>query len=739
MAEFNVYGIRHHGPGSARALAEALDANPPDVLCVEMPADFAPAVAEVGNEALVPPVALVAYDPKSVSRALYYPLARFSPEWVAMRWAAARDVAVVPVDLPAPLMMASGARAHPVRVDPLGAMAAAAGYDDRERWWERTFELRNPGAAAFAPVSAMIAALREAYPEAVDRDCRLREAHMARAILAQLRGGERRVAVVCGAWHAPVLAKAELKITARGYAALRKGLKGPRLESTWIPWTYDRLRTGAGYGAGVESPVWYDLLYEDPATAPEHYLTLAARELRGEGFAASPAQVIDAAELAEGLRRLRGLDLAGLQELRAAALGTLAGGSEERLRAIGPGLESLATTGRVPEGSATLPLLRDLVERLKATRLHAAYRDMSEQPRVLDLRKPRHLAASQLLWQLTLLGIPFGAVQEGARGAQGTFAEHWRLRWRPEYALRLLAAHPYGQRVAEAAAAKFTADLGPSPTLETCAAAADRVILAGLFDSLADVADLIRARAIDAVDAWAVARSLGPLLRLARYSSLRSAEASYLRELTGVLLPKLCAGLAAASAGVDDEAAFEGFHVLRRLQPDLGLESDPRYARLWERALSELAFGTKTHRLLAGFALRSLADRDLVTGGETSRWLTANLRGQASLAAAGHCVEGFLHSSATVLLHQPAVFDALDAWLSSLGADQFRRLLPALRRTAAAFPVHERRKLSARARGHESRAGGDCAETLPDELSAALRSWLSPAVESATTAGVTEN
>jgi hypothetical protein len=41
MADPHVFGIRHHGPGSARSLLRALDALRPDVLLIEGPPDAA--------------------------------------------------------------------------------------------------------------------------------------------------------------------------------------------------------------------------------------------------------------------------------------------------------------------------------------------------------------------------------------------------------------------------------------------------------------------------------------------------------------------------------------------------------------------------------------------------------------------------------------------------------------------------------------------------------------------------
>ena len=742
-----IYGIRHHGPGSARALEEALDRDEPDALAIEMPADLAPALAHVDDAGLVPPVALVAYDPKHVEQALYYPLARFSPEWVALQWAATRGVPIHPIDLPARLMLAlagrragridlpdeaSRPRARRLRADPLGELAAVAGYADRERWWERTFELQHGGAAVFPAVLEMIAALREAYPEATDAECRLREMHMARELLRITAEGAERVAVVCGAWHAPVLAEAERKKTARGYAAAKRGLKGPKLEVTWIPYTYERLRTGAGYGAGVRSPVWYGLLFDGPGRAPEHYLALLARELRERGHAASTAQIVDAAELLDAVTELRGLPLPGLEEVREAALGSLAEGSAPRLDGALEAVESLRTTGRVPPQLTSLPLQRDLEARLKATRLHKAYREMEPATRDLDLRKPAHLAASQLLCQLLLLGIPFGDKADAARGALGSFKEAWRLHWKPDFALRILAVHAYGQTIPDAAAAALRQRLdaeagGGGGALAELTVAVDLVVLAGLFDEMPYLARRIRDEGAEAADVWKIAAALPALLRVARYPSLRIRESDTIEQLTAVLVPKLTAGLPQACGNVDDEAAYEGFRLLRVLQPYLALGPEAQATlALWHAAVERIAFARASHPLLAGWALRSLADAEIADAETTARWLGASLGTGVVLQRSALFVEGFLHSSALVLLHQPGIFGLFDAWLTRLGEDELRGLLPALRRTFAAFPVGERRKLSALV--HRPPGGGEDlpegAYALPDALATALSDWL---------------
>ena len=97
----DVYGVRHHGPGSARAVLEALEQQPPDLLLVEGCPELDGIVHLLAEDDMVPPVAGLVYAVDEPRHATFYPLARFSPEWVAARWALARGIPVRFLDLPA--------------------------------------------------------------------------------------------------------------------------------------------------------------------------------------------------------------------------------------------------------------------------------------------------------------------------------------------------------------------------------------------------------------------------------------------------------------------------------------------------------------------------------------------------------------------------------------------------------------------------------------------------------------
>ncbi len=105
-ARVEVFGIRHHGPGSARSLVAALEAFQPDAVLIEGPADADPLLRWVLAEGMEPPLALLAYAPDQPKLAAFWPYASFSPEWQAMVWAARAGVETVFCDLPAAMVLA---------------------------------------------------------------------------------------------------------------------------------------------------------------------------------------------------------------------------------------------------------------------------------------------------------------------------------------------------------------------------------------------------------------------------------------------------------------------------------------------------------------------------------------------------------------------------------------------------------------------------------------------------------
>lgn len=586
-----------------------------------------------------------------------------------------------------------------IREDPLNWLARAAGQEDGERWWEQLVEHRRGDAGLFDAVLEAMAALREelALPEPPREQ--QREAYMRQQIRAAEKDGHQRIAVVCGAWHAPALVR---KTAAKDDAALLKGLPKAKLAATWVPWTYGRLAFSSGYGAGVDSPGWYDHLWatreEDSEAVSIRWLTRAAQLLREEDLSASTAQVIDAARLAGATAALRGLALPGLAELNQAAdavfWGGGTGGPSLPLRLIDERLVVGERLGAVPPETPAVPLARDLAREQKRLRLPP---EAGERVLELDLRKETDLDRSRLLHRLLLLGIPWGEDQR-VHGKRGTFHEHWRLRWQPELAVSVIEAAVWGNTVPAAAGARVRSRADEADQLPTLTGMLERTLLADLQDAARHLIARIDAEAARAADLRHLMGALPPLAEVLRYGDVRGTDTALLGHVVDGLVARIAVGLPLACTSLDDAAAADMSGSIGRVNGAVTLLQEERHRELWIGALLRVADGAGVHGRVQGRVVRLLLDAGVVDAAEAGRRMGLALSPAAGAEEAGAWVEGFLAGSGLVLLHDDRLFGILDAWLGSLDPDAFTELLPLLRRTFSTFAVGERRGIGERAK-----------------------------------------
>ena len=95
-----IFGIRHHGPGSARSLRSALKNLQPDIVLIEGPPEANDLIAFAESKEMKPPVALLVYDSENLQQSAYYPFAIYSPEWQAIQYALSAKIPVRFIDLP---------------------------------------------------------------------------------------------------------------------------------------------------------------------------------------------------------------------------------------------------------------------------------------------------------------------------------------------------------------------------------------------------------------------------------------------------------------------------------------------------------------------------------------------------------------------------------------------------------------------------------------------------------------
>ncbi|MFG3100361.1 DUF5682 family protein [Streptomyces sp. NPDC048182] len=729
-------GVRHHGPGSARAVRAALDATRPGAVLIEGPAEADALVPLAADPAMRPPVALLAHAVDEPGRSAFWPMAEFSPEWVALRWALEREVPVRFIDLPAAHSLV-GDRAGPedpgeLPADPLAALAEAAGYDDAERWWEDAVEHRGAGEgppsdplAPFVAVEEAMAALRETEPwgagdgDAFDRDL-VREAHMRLQVRAARREHPgRRVAVVCGAWHVPALRRPAPVAADR---ALLKGLPRTKADLTWVPWTHRRLTRAGGYGAGIDSPGWYGHLFRAPDRPVERWLTEAAGLLRQEDRVVSPAHVIEAVRLAGTLAVLRGRPLPGLGETLDAVRAVMCEGSDVPLALIHDRLVVGDVLGEVPPDAPAVPLQRDLARLQRRLRLRP-----EAQPRELelDLRKETDAGRSRLLHRLRLLGVGWGE-PAASRGGTGTFRETWRLRWEPELSVRVAEAGIWGTTVSAAATAKAAADAVAARRLAEVTALAEHCLLAGLADALPTVMAVLADRAALDTDVGHLAQALPALVRALRYGDVRGTGTGALAEVAAGLAERVFVGLPPACTALDTDAAEEMRRHVDAVHAAVDLLADapaPGHAELlggapapgradlrgrWRAVLGRLSVREGVPGVIRGRAVRLLLDEGALAPAEAARLMGLALSPGTPPADAAAWIEGFVGGGSgggMLLLHDEGLLALVDAWLTGVPADAFTDVLPLLRRTFAAYEPGVRRSLGERVRRGPDRRG----------------------------------
>ncbi|MER7946162.1 DUF5682 family protein [Streptomyces sp. NPDC096079] len=717
-------GVRHHGPGSARGVRAALDAARPGAVLVEGPAEADALVALAADPDMRPPVALLAHAVDDPGRAAFWPMAAFSPEWVAIRWALDHGAAVRFIDLPAAHTLAAvdptwsddeddeeAVSGSGLRVDPVAELARAAGYEDAERWWEDVVELRGDGdpTAPFDALAEAMGALRETYGHGGHPRDLVREAHMRLRLRAARKEFGDSVAVVCGAWHVPALTRAT---TVAADKALLKGLPRAKTELTWVPWTHRRLARRSGYGAGIDAPGWYAHLFAAPDRPVERWMTGVAGLLRAEDHPVSSADVIEAVRLAETLAALRGRPAPGLDETTDAVRAVFCEGSDVPLGLVRDRLVVGDVLGEVPAGAPAVPLQRDLTRRQRTLRLKP---EAQERELALDLRKETDAERSRLLHRLRLLGVHWGEPAAGRVAGTGTFRETWRLRWEPELHVQVAEAGVWGTTVEAAATAKAESRAFAATALTDITALAEQCLLAGLADALPVVMRALADRAALDTDVAHLAEALPTLARSLRYGDVRGTGTAALGEVAAGLAERICVGLPSACAGLDTDAAAQMRDRLDAVHTSMGLlddrtdppegpappgpaeHGDPRPLRgRWAGVLRRIAGRDRVSGVLRGRAARLLLDEGRIGGGEAALLMSRALSPGTPPADAAAWIDGFVGGTSgggLLLVHDEHLLGLVDDWLTSVPDEAFTDVLPLLRRTFSAYEPGVRRTL----------------------------------------------
>ncbi|KAI7245946.1 hypothetical protein KC345_g12131, partial [Hortaea werneckii] len=146
-------------------------------------------------------------------------------------------------------------------------IARLAGEYDYDMYWERNYE-HNASAGAYRAAILSFSAQMRGLSESTElieqpREYAynaLREAYMRRLIRKKIAAGHQpeKIVVICGAYHAAALADLTDVMTDDELASLPS--RSTKL--TLMPYSYYKLSTMSGYGAGNGAPHYFQLMWE---------------------------------------------------------------------------------------------------------------------------------------------------------------------------------------------------------------------------------------------------------------------------------------------------------------------------------------------------------------------------------------------------------------------------------------------------------------------------------------------
>lgn len=731
--------IRHHSPACALALRSLLEEVRPGVVLIEGPREYAAVLAALQDPRTVPPVAVLSVDG---SRAGFYPLAEFSPEWVALRWAGEHGARVEFIDQPYrrslvdddPVVHTLQAEHHLARSEAIAALSARLGCRDHDEVWEHLFEDRETADLArwrtfFADVLAWSALARlEATREALDADgTHDREAVMA-GVLAEVRAGQAGsmtpIVVVTGAFHTPALldvldqapearwvldrAGASVASTPEVAEAVAAATSAVDVDACWvIRYDFERLDSLRGYGAGMPSPGFWQRAWaaRSAGEGPRRLVTSIVLDVlaawRAEGEPVGSATAAAAAEQILRLADLRGRAWPGRVDVLDGLLSTLAKDDAGLSGGLGRAVAEVFATsglGEIPDGVASPPLVAEV--RGLARRMRCDLTDARPKRVSLDTaRTPRHRTRREFLARMRFIGCGFarqvGGADLVAGTAMGQFAEEWEYAWTPLVESALIDASAVGPTLEALVSARVRARLSADdlPAAELVGLVAELLVM-GEGDRAPEVCRVLDRRLAETARLGAVVAGLHGLVTL--LSDPARLTVGEIRPILAGLVERglatvayLLPGLAGLDRGSCAEAV-EGLVALRDLLrrvdspsldhgPVAADEVGREAARAVAREIARLRADPTVPAMLHGALVGLAATDGSLPRPDVTRVVTAHLAVGADSERLADFLVGLLRVAPDVVLHGPEVVEAVSDALTGLSEGDFLAVLPDLR------------------------------------------------------------
>lgn len=712
-----VFGVRHLSPAGAWHLVDLLNRIQPDLVLVEGPSDLTDQLIHICAPQTKPPIAIMAYSETVPIRTILYPFAVYSPEYQAIKWAHEHQRVCRFMDLPSSVFLAiqekraameqkriaegvdSDAEGQPAFHVSAG-IAAITDEDSQETFWERHFEHNQNEDAYLYGASEYGRQLREWRDEDPlgEAENLLREAYMKHQIERAIAEGytPEKIVVVTGAYHVDGI-RAVAALTREEIAAL------PAIptQTTLMPYSYYRLSSRSGYGAGNKAPAYYELLWDslntgEPEQTAYTYMAKLAAYQRKAGHMVSAAEVIEAVRLSQTLAQMKGFSVPSLRDMRDSAVTCMGHGQFSTIALAVADTEIGTKLGSLPEGISRTSIQSDFYRMLKELKLDK-YKSTVAQTLELDLRENTRVKSEQAaytdLWRsfflhrLHILGINFVKKQHVGQ-SKATWAEAWNLQWNVEAEIQLVESAIKGETVELATAFVFKERIEQSQTIAEAAAIIEEACMCGMPNSIQLATSALQKLAIDAASVKEIAETVHSLSVVIRFGSIRKLDYAALEPIVQQLFFRSCLILA-DNCSCDNKAVAAMITAMNLLN-EVSIHHEFLDTTKWLSVLEQLSNRDDVNTKASGFATAILLERGIMDNEllaiEVERRLSRGI--PADLGAGWF--EGLALKNKYALITRLSLWEKLSEYLDTLDDEEFKRALVFLRRSFANFSAKER-------------------------------------------------
>uniref|UniRef100_UPI00403EB0EA DUF5682 family protein n=1 Tax=Paenibacillus sp. FSL K6-1330 TaxID=2975292 RepID=UPI00403EB0EA len=736
-AGIHVFGVRHLSPAGAKHVLDFLDEINPTAVLIEGPADASGEIRHLTQATTKPPIAILAFTEELPVRTILWPFAVYSPEYQAMRWAQKRGAYAAFIDLPSSTAVCMqelrrssegeadgeelGGEDHGSGSGPAEPMdesrpdeksvyeliAELAGEYDYDMYWERSYEHNLSEGSYRKSISAFSMQMRELSEEKERREDTVeyaynavRESYMRRQIVEAIAAGHNpeRIVVVCGAYHASALSELSSPMSDEDLNQLPSRIT----KLTLMPYSYYKLSSISGYGAGNIAPHYFEMMWErmkegSLAELPHHYLSMVAGSMRKNGTHRSTAEVIEAVRLAESLAALHGGGLPTLRDLRDAAQtllgrGELAVVAEELAR-----VEIGTAIGELAEGVSQTPIQDDLNRQLKRLKLEK-YKSVVANDLILDLRENRRVTSKEsayldlnrsfLFHRLKLLGIDFVKARPSGQ-EQGAWAEHWVVQWAPEVEIQVVESTLLGETVEVAAAYMLQQKLAGCSSIAEASTLIRIAYECGMIHQMEAGRQTLQKLAVDSRDVVQIAAASRELSVLIRFGGIRRMDTEPLVPLLQQLFMRACLFLLDGSQ-CSDEVSGPMITAMNELNSVAMEHAEQVDEELWLQELGHLSERDDLNARLSGYACAVLMERNAISAGQCAEEVSRRLSPGIPADLGAGWFEGLSMRNRYALLSRLSLWEQLNEYIQSLEDDEFTRALVFLRRAFSSFSAKEK-------------------------------------------------